>query len=656
MRYFEILFLIILVTNTSCKRPVLPFSIPAIIEIEISCEKDQIPKNVYIPCEAFGIYSNGERLSITQTATWESTSATIEVGNSGNPGWIRGLTPGSTLLKATLGSIQGLRPIIISAATPVTCAVTPADLTYKVGARIQFSSICIFSDNNYLNVTTSATWSSSIPAAALVSTDFHTRGLVTAANEGNSTISAIFDGIQGSTGITILPKELMMIQVGPKTATVVQGLETSFTATGIYTDFTTADITTLTTWSVTAGTVATISNTVGTMGHLTALQTGNTSVIANFGGLSDSASVTVTNPTLNSITITPANPTLAKGLTQQLTATGHFSDLSTSDITEFVTWGSLDALVANVGNSLGTFGLLTAAGIGSTTISATRGAVTGQTTPTVTAAELVSIDVTPTNPTISVSNTVQLTATGSYTDASTLNLTTAVIWSTSNGAIMSVSNSGGTEGLVSGIAAGTAIASATLGAIAGQTTLSISPATLISITVTPANPTISGIGNRQMTATGSYSDGTQLNITSSVTWSTANAAIATVSNASGSWGLTTGVAVGSTTVFAAFSGVTGQTTVTVIPPVLVSITVTPSNSTITPLATKQFTAMGVYADGSTQNLTASVTWASTNILAATISNAAATKGRATGIGIGSTTISATLTTINGSTLLTGSLF
>ena len=53
-------------------------------------------------------------------------------------------------------------------------------------------------------------------------------------------------------------------------------------------------------------------------------------------------------PTLNAIAVTPANSTLAAGSVQQFTATGTYSDSSTVDITNNVTWTSSTATVATV--------------------------------------------------------------------------------------------------------------------------------------------------------------------------------------------------------------------------------------------------------------------------------------------------------------------
>ncbi len=84
------------------------------------------------------------------------------------------------------------------------------------------------------------------------------------------------------------------------------------------------------------------------------------------------------------------------------------------------------------------------------------------------------------------------------------------------------------------------------------------------------------------------------------------------------------------------------------PPALWSLAVTPATSTISTGTTQPFTATGTYSNGSTQNLTSQVTWTSSSASVATInSSGVATAGTA-----GSTTISATLGTVTGSTTLT----
>ena len=56
---------------------------------------------------------------------------------------------------------------------------------------------------------------------------------------------------------------------------------------------------------------------------------------------------------LTSIAVTPANPSVAKGLTQQFTATGTYTDGSTADLTSQVTWASATPSVATINSSQG---------------------------------------------------------------------------------------------------------------------------------------------------------------------------------------------------------------------------------------------------------------------------------------------------------------
>lgn len=85
------------------------------------------------------------------------------------------------------------------------------------------------------------------------------------------------------------------------------------------------------------------------------------------------------------------------------------------------------------------------------------------------------------------------------------------------------------------------------------------------------------------------------------------------------------------------------------PPTLASITITPMNPTVVAGSPQQFVATGTYSDGSTQNITAAVTWSSSNTTEATIG---ANTGLATTTAVGTTTISATQGSVVGTTTLT----
>jgi uncharacterized protein YjdB len=174
----------------------------------------------------------------------------------------------------------------------------------------------------------------------------------------------------------------------------------------------------------------------------------------------------VTPATLVSIQVTPPSPSIASGLTLQFTATGTYTDNSTQDLTQTATWSSSNPGVATISNASGSSGLASAAGTGSTNISASVGGVTSPAAPlTVTAATLVSIQVTPPSPSIASGLTLQFSATGVYTDNSTQDLTATVTWASSDGSVASVSNAAGSFGLAAATAVGSASISASLNGV-----------------------------------------------------------------------------------------------------------------------------------------------------------------------------------------------
>jgi hypothetical protein len=86
-----------------------------------------------------------------------------------------------------------------------------------------------------------------------------------------------------------------------------------------------------------------------------------------------------TSPTLNSITVTPGNPSIGIGSTQQFTATGYYSNGSSLNITGQVVWASSNTSIANVNLR----GLAVAANAGTAQISATLRGINGSTSVTV---------------------------------------------------------------------------------------------------------------------------------------------------------------------------------------------------------------------------------------------------------------------------------
>jgi hypothetical protein len=146
-----------------------------------------------------------------------------------------------------------------------------------------------------------------------------------------------------------------------------------FTVTGNFSDGGTQDLTATVHWSSSAGSIATVSNSLGTDGLASGVSAGTATISASYGSLMGSAVLAVTSARLVSVTVLPANQSIALGRTQQFVANGSFDDGTSQDVSNSVFWSSSVTGVAIINN----LGLATSTGTGSTTINAVSAGVSG---------------------------------------------------------------------------------------------------------------------------------------------------------------------------------------------------------------------------------------------------------------------------------------
>lgn len=167
--------------------------------------------------------------------------------------------------------------------------------------------------------------------------------------------------------------------------------------------------------------------------------------------------------------------------------------------------------------------------------------------------------------------------------------------------------------------------------------LSSTAPTFVSYAVTPLNTFVPKGQALQFTATGTFSDGSTRNISSLVSWTVDDNSVAAISSTglmSNSWTGTSGIKV--INVSAAYLGTIITTKATIVLATLSSIYVNPNSITVNPSSTGSVTVMANYSDGSTLDVTSSVTWSSSNSSIATGS-----AGTITGGALGSATLTAT---------------
>jgi hypothetical protein len=448
---------------------------------------------------------------------------------------------------------------------------------------------------------------------------------------------------------TITP--LTSITITATYTTIAQGTSVKLTATGNYSGLFTRDISNQVVWSSNTPAVADFTFKPNVPNRVAGLTPGSVVLTATMGGVSASFNMTVSSATATAVTITPANPSIALGLTQQFTATGTFSDGTAQDITFDATWTSSNTTVATVSNAAddNNGGLAQALAAGTTTITATFGAVSGvggvsgSSVLTVTAPVLQSIAVATSNTFTSVLSlsTVTFTATGTYSDGTTPDITSQVTWKSSNTNVAPAPDS---TGVTTTVAQGTTSITASLGTVvSGGTTLNVNGGTLVSFAAL-TNMTVVNGTSVPISVTGNFGNGISRDITGALKWTVTNPAFANVTTVSPNRLLIKGLAPGSTFITATSPGSLGQVssaTLTVTNPRLNTFTVSPSTGlALTAGTSGRLTANATFSDGTNQDVTANITWGSNATAVATVGPVGPVGERIKGVATGNTSITA----------------
>jgi uncharacterized protein YjdB len=576
---------------------------------------------------AQGNYSDGTIADISSQVTWSSSDSTL--ATLSNSGLLTSYKSGSVIATASQGSVAGTLVVTVAGLKSITVAAPVPSLAS--GSTEQLTATAVYSDSSTQSITSQAAWQSSDPTIAVVSAS----GNLTALKTGSVTVTATWNSISGTAGVSVPAPGLFSITVTPLVFSIASGQSKQLSVLGTYADGTSQDVTSQATWSS-----STSAATVDSNGLVTGSSAGTSTITATIGSKSGSAVATVSAAMLQTISLTPLTASIATGQTQAFNANGLFSDGSQTDITNAVSWASSATNFATVDQA----GLATGASAGASTISASSGAATpGTAALTVTPAVLTEVDIAPDAQYIPVGGQLQLSLTGSYSDGSTQDITANAIWSSSDPTLASVDPG---TGIVSGVANSNnnpVTITATFGSISNTTTVYVTDAVPVSIQLTPSTSSIASGTTQQYSANVVYSDGSLQPVTAGLSWLSSSASVAGVD----ATGLATGLAPGQTTISVFYNSMTATASLTVNPAVLTNIVVTPVTTVVGVNGNAQFTATGVFSDNSTQDLSSQVIWTSSNGAFATID----ATGLATGISTGTLTITATSGTISGSATL-----
>ncbi|MBD8655144.1 DUF3494 domain-containing protein [Oxalobacteraceae sp. CFBP 13730] len=347
---------------------------------------------------------------------------------------------------------------------------------------------------------------------------------------------------------------------------------------------------------------------------------------------------------LVSVAVSPTTASVAIGATQQFTATAAYSDGSARDITLLSAWTSGTPAAGTVDAARG---MAIGVAAGTSVITAAFEGKSGSATLTVLPARLVSLAVAPVNPSINIGNTQQFVALGTFSDNTTRDISAVSTFSSASTNVASVVAS---TGLALGKAQGTSVISASSGGLTGNATLTVLPATLVSLGLTPAANSLAVGATAQLTALAGYSDGSIVDVTGASTYVSASTAQVAVAAS----GVITGVAPGTSVITASFGGRTATASATtlngaVLPGVTISrLVVTPEIGTVVVNGSMPFAATAFYSNNTSAIVTTAVSWTSSSTAIATV----LPTGIATGVSAGNVVLTAALDGASGTANLT----
>jgi len=632
--------------------------LPSVIGLEIEPAAPHVTVREHRQLNAVLLLSNGSGVDVTHRGYW--TSADTAIATVDEDGLLIGLAAGLTTVTKTMvtGATTTTASVTVNVQDPATqlvaLRVSPGRVTDTIGAEAQFTATAYFLDGSRDDVSAMVSWSVADTAVAHLSSQ---DGLVLAKAEGTTAVSARYyaDGKVLSDSAVLEVEApvvtISLIQVIRARQTVAAGSDARFTATAVLSNGAREDVTRGVQWR---SSNAAIAQSTGVPGEFATFDKGSATISAVLTSQNQryagQAALIVQPAAPDHLEIEPPRAHLTINETEQMQAILHFTNNSTSDVTGGVSWRVQNPAIAKVTSFRGK-GLVTGIAAGVTSVTAVYGErFSAAVDVEVVAPALLSIDVLPATATIPAGIQKHFTAIGKYDDESALDITARVLWSSSDEAIADITG-GNTQGLVEGVAPGTATITAALEGVIGTASMTVNAAVPVALAVAPDGVRVNVGEERAFIAVAILSDGRREDVTDDATWTSSDTQVAAIGDGPGSAGVAQGLGEGSVEIRARYRGLEDSTTLSVLPPIVTAIVVTPPNQSVTVGSDGYYRATATMSDFSTLDVTPLVRWVSSDPRVAAVSNGSQ-HGHLAALSPGSTTISAVLESHTGQTALT----
>ncbi len=483
---------------------------------------------------AEGIYSDGSTSPLTNKVTWHSSA--IDIAQIDDKGILTGINIGTVDVKALYEGIESniinvrITDAILTSMNISVKSLSPdaSEASIYSGGKLSFAAEGIYSDGSISLLTNKVTWHSSDVDIAQIDD----KGILTGLNTGTVEVKASYEGIESNMiNVRITDAILTSMNISVKSlspeASIYSGGKLSFAAEGTYSDGSTSPLINKVTWYSSAVDIAQIDD----KGVLTGVAIGTVEVKASYEGIeSNIINVSITEAILTSIIISvkslsldTSEASIYSGGQLSFVAEGIYSDGSTSLLTNEVTWHSSAVDIAQIDDK----GILTGLNTGTVEVKASyEGIESNIINVTITDAILLSLETTPAIISVPKGVPVTLKVNATLSDSSIVDVTKWVDWSHSSVAdsILESTFVEYEEGKYQVIASLQGIHS-------NVVDITVTEAEVVSILITPKTDlTVYRNDPLQLTAIGTYTDGSEQNITTTAEWHSNEPGIIAVTN------------------------------------------------------------------------------------------------------------------------------
>ncbi len=463
-------------TVVSLLPPTNPVTLGAVTTLTVTISAAQVADTTISVSSAPG---NIVTVPATVTVLAGQTTAQIQVGT---------LALGTSMVQASLNNTTVQAAVQVMPPAPAIVSLLPSPLSIAVGATATLTSTLNAAQLTNQEVQLSVDNVGLLLAPASVTVpqgQIETSFTVTGLAVGDAVVTGSLNNSAQTAIIHIIPPLPTVVSLLPNPLSIQEGATGSFTLTinAAQLSDTTIPLTNSASTVINApGSVIVPAGRTGITFPVTAITQGLATITASINQITVSAQIQVTPPPTIVTGLTPSILSLPKGRPGIL----HVSVSPASVEPQIVVLTSSNAAVAEVpanvtipAGALGADFPVLSLTEGQSTITATLNGSSASAQVTITPAELFSLTLSPETQTIFIGETKSFQATGTYTDSTTLDLTTIVTWSSSNQSVATIDATGAAIGL----AGGTTTITATSGPISTTTTLTVQ---------IPPPPTISG--------------------------------------------------------------------------------------------------------------------------------------------------------------------